>query len=227
MFMAKSARSTECTATSESANLFAAASNPAAAASNPAAARSNPTAATGNPPAATGNPPAATGNPPAATENPTEPKKPDHEATDPVIKFKRSVRQFFDDKTLGRTAEIGLTRSEALELVKAVHDDRKKATMADKSRIMMESALKRARLDIDRLQEDVVQKDRTILALQDANRELWSSNSAMSQKMSNLKSVVRDTQQSVMSITNIVESFAAAMAATDPGEEDTQTWEHL
>ena len=99
--------------------------------------------------------------------------------------------------------------------------------MADKSRIMLDSALKRARLDIDRLQEDVVQKDTTILALQDANRELWSSNSAMSQKISNLKSVVRDTQQSIMSITNIVESFAAAMAATDPGEEDTQTWEHL
>ena len=134
---------------------------------------------------------------------------------------------FFDDKTLSQTAQLGLSRSEALDLVKAVHEDRKKATMASKSQIMVESALKRARLDIDRLQEDVAQKDKTILALQDANRDLWSSNSAMAQKLSNLKSVVRDTHESVMSITNIVESFASAVAATNPSEEDTQSWEGL
>ena len=143
--------------------------------------------------------------------------------SDPVIKFKRGLRQFFDDPETTRKSEYPLTRSEALELVQAVHEDRKRALGAEKSKEMTEAALKRARSDNLALQSEINQKDATILALQENNRNLWSQNAALNRKMSSLKGIVTDCVTSVNSVHGIVESFEAAMIPSNPDTEDTQT----
>ena len=71
----------------------------------------------------------------------------DAATNDPVVKFKRGLRQFFEDKETTRKSEYPLSRSEALELVQAVHEDSKRALAADKCKEMTEAALKRARSD--------------------------------------------------------------------------------
>ena len=143
--------------------------------------------------------------------------------SDPVIKFKRGLRQFFDDPETTRKSEYPLTRSEALELVQAVHEDRKRALGAEKSKEMTEAALKRARSDNLALQSEINQKDATILALQENNRDLWSQNAALNRKMSSLKGIVTDCVTSVNPVHGIVESFQAAMIPSNPDTEDTQT----
>ena len=104
-----------------------------------------------------------------------------------------------------------------------MHEDRKRALGAEKSKEMTEAALKRARSDNLALQSEINQKDATILALQENNRNLWSQNAALNRKMSSLKGIVTDCVTSVNSVHGIVESFEAAMIPRNPDTEDTQT----
>ena len=124
----------------------------------------------------------------AMPARPTEPKAA-AATNDPVIKFTRGLRQFSEDKETTRKSEYPLTRSEALELVQAVHEDRKRALAADKSKEMTEAALKRARSDNLELQSEINRKDATILALQENNKNLWAQNAGLNRKMSSLKGI--------------------------------------
>ena len=142
---------------------------------------------------------------------------------DPVLKLKRGMRKFFEQQGESREASYSLSRAEALDLVKAVHEDRKRSVNGEKQKEMLERSLKKARQEIQSLEAEVANKDKTIMALQDENRTLWQEKTFQSRKICNVKNMVRETHESVMGINNIVQSFAASVAATDPNEEDTQT----
>ena len=145
------------------------------------------------------------------------------EETDPVLKLKRGTRKFFEQEGGSRESSYRLSRAEALDLVKAVHEDRKRSWHSEKQKEMLERSLKRSRQEIQSLEAEVANKDKTIMALQDQNRTLWQEKTAQSRKICNLKNMVRETHESVMGTNNIDESFAASVAATNPNDEDTQT----
>ena len=134
-----------------------------------------------------------------------------------MLKLKRGMRKFFEQQGESREASYSLSRAEALDLVKAVHEDRKRSVNGEKQKEMLE------RQEIQSLEAEVANKDKTIMALQDENRTLWQEKTFQSRKICNLKNMVRETHESVMGVNNIVQSFAASVAATDPSEEDTQT----
>ena len=141
------------------------------------------------------------------------------EETDPVLKLKRGIWKFFEQEGESRESSYRLSRAEAL----AVHEDRKRSWNSEKQKEMLERSLKSSRREIQSLEAEVANKDKTTMALQDQNRTLWQEKTAQSRKICNLKNMVRETHESVMGINNIVESFAASLAATNPSDEDTQT----